>query len=481
MPSLHRLRFHLFLVLPAVLFLGACAAPLGPGYTIEKQSIDLRYFAGDPPRVKVQARYQLKNTGNRSLSSLDVGLPGEKEFVRNNLRATIDGGPVSLTSAADGNEMQASFPRAWAQKEVHEVVLEYELAGPSTPNVGFTIAGDSLFLSSAGWYPILRPPSGLFGKGGDRQKPFDLTLRVPEGFLAHSSGRARGVRKENGELVYRFRIGKDDADPFIIAGRFVEQRFQTAGATVIFWTPKRQPLEGQIARTGDHFVATLNEYEKNFGALGKKKEPYRVVIMMSWPYAQLGVYPVASSPNFPRGAILPMILDFSDVGVNANLFLGDFALAQSWFGSLAGSSPVAMFNEGLCIYASRFIAHQVPGWETDRKGEMKHALLLYEMQLPDKERSLLAMTEGKIPEEKHFALAKGEMFLGALEDRCGPDNLRHALRHLARSLRGSKYGYDELRSALEQECHQDLGPMFREWLTETGIPVDFRQRYATQP
>jgi aminopeptidase N len=52
---------------------------------------------------------------------------------------------------------------------------------------------------------------------------------------------------------------------------------------------------------------------------------------------------------------------------------------------------------------------------------------------------------------------------------------------MVQSLRGSTYGYAELRSALEQECHQDLGPMFREWLTETGIPADFRQRYETKP
>ena len=113
---------------------------------------------------------------------------------------------------------------------------------------------------------------------------------------------------------------------------------------------------------------------------------------------------------------------------------------------------------------------------------MQNALHLYTgTQMPVKEVSLLAMTEGKVLAEKPFALAKEEMFLVALEDRCGHENLRHALRHLAQSLRGSKYGYDELRSALEQECRQDLGPMFREWLAETGIPDDFRARYETGP
>jgi hypothetical protein len=483
MPAKHRLRFSLLRLLPAVLFLAACTAPLGPGYTIEKQSLDAHYFASDPLRFEIHARFRLKNTGNRSLSSLNVRLPGQKEYGRKNLRATIDGAAASLSPAADGNEMQVIFPRAWAPRDVHEIVLDYELAGPSAPSQGIALTSESLFLAGACWYPVLLPPKALFGKGGDRRKPLEMTLRVPEGFLAQSSGRARGVHKENAELVYRFRIGKEDSDPFILAGRFFEQRFQSAATTVIFWTPGGPLTPDQLARAGGNFAATLEEYEKNYGALGKKKEPYWVVGMKEWPSAQEGEYPVAGTPNFPRGAVLPVVSDNSDKAVNANLVLGDYALAQSWLGGAAGagSSPGATFSEGLCIYASRFIAHQVPGWETDRKGEMKKALLLYDAQLPNKGRSLLAMTEGRTAEEKHYALAKAGMFLIALEDRCGPDNLQHALRHLAQSLRGSNYSYDELRSALEQECHQDLGPMFREWLTETGIPADFRARYGAKP
>ena len=53
------------------------------------------------------------------------------------------------------------------------------------------------------------------------------------------------------------------------------------------------------------------------------------------------------------------------------------------------------------------------------------------------------------------------------------------MRHLAESLRGEAYGYTDLRSAIEWECHADLGPMFREWTFETGIPGDFRLLYQT--
>ena len=488
MPASHRLGFWQFFLPAAALFLSSCAVPLGAGYSIKKQSLDVHYLAGDPPRLEIRARYRLKNTGNRSLAALEVGLPEEKNYGRKNLRATLDGGEIATSALSKGagleDEARISFPRPWAQKEEHDLAIEYELTEPFAPYIGIAITGDSFFLSSAGWYPVLRPPEGLFGKGGDRQEPFELSVRVPRGFLARSSGRARGVRKENAELVYRFRIGPEDADPFIIAGRYFEQQFHNAEATILFWTLKAPLPQDQLARAGAHLAASIKEYESAFGVLSKKKEPYRVVGMLRWPSGFVAGFLLASTPSFPLGAVIPT-QDDSEIKVNdLTLTLADYGLAQSWFASAAPAEPgsSSTFNEVLCHYAVNFVAGVAFGERTERNGQLQGALSLYpEMQKQIKERPLLSMTEGKVPREKLLALIKGELFLGALEDKCGQDNLRRALRHLVQSLRGSAYGYNELRSALEQECHQDLGPTFREWLTETGIPADFRQRYETKP
>ena len=69
------------------------------------------------------------------------------------------------------------------------------------------------------------------------------------------------------------------------------------------------------------------------------------------------------------------------------------------------------------------------------------------------------------------------MFFVALEDRYGKENVRRALAHLVRSLRGSRFGFAELRSALELETQQNLGDFFRLWLDQTGIPPEVRARY----
>jgi aminopeptidase N len=72
---------------------------------------------------------------------------------------------------------------------------------------------------------------------------------------------------------------------------------------------------------------------------------------------------------------------------------------------------------------------------------------------------------------------RGALFFVALEDLCGHDNLRTALRDIIRTRASSNTGYEELRSALETASQKDLADMFRAWLIQSGIPAGFRARY----
>ena len=70
------------------------------------------------------------------------------------------------------------------------------------------------------------------------------------------------------------------------------------------------------------------------------------------------------------------------------------------------------------------------------------------------------------------------LFFVALEDLCGHDNLRAALRDIIHDRAGSDTGYEELRAATESASGKDLAEMFRTWLVQPGIPGDFRARYS---
>jgi aminopeptidase N len=73
---------------------------------------------------------------------------------------------------------------------------------------------------------------------------------------------------------------------------------------------------------------------------------------------------------------------------------------------------------------------------------------------------------------------RAALFFVALEDVCGRDNLSAAFRYIVSARAGEETGYEEFRAALESASHRDLAEMFRRWLTQPGVPDDFRARYA---
>ena len=66
-------RFPLAVLAVAVSFWAAsCAVALGPGYTIEKQEIRVRFADKPEPRIEVAADYHVKNTGTRPLREMSL-------------------------------------------------------------------------------------------------------------------------------------------------------------------------------------------------------------------------------------------------------------------------------------------------------------------------------------------------------------------------------------------------------------------------
>ncbi|MCL4524031.1 MAG: hypothetical protein M1451_08985 [Acidobacteria bacterium] len=103
-----------------VLFAAACAVPLGPGFHTEKELLEVRFVPGAPPHLQVRATFTLKNSGNAPLDSLDLSLPGEKDFGAQNLRITVDGAAIAAQPLADAAPGAANarivFSAPWPQK-----------------------------------------------------------------------------------------------------------------------------------------------------------------------------------------------------------------------------------------------------------------------------------------------------------------------------------------------------------------------------
>src|SRR5271156_4928433 len=97
-----RSRVLLFLAaLAAALCAAACTAAFGPGYTIEKQEMEVRFTADSQPVIHIDSAYRLRNDGNQPLDSIELRLPGRQRFNFTDPHAAWDGHSLSIETSPD--------------------------------------------------------------------------------------------------------------------------------------------------------------------------------------------------------------------------------------------------------------------------------------------------------------------------------------------------------------------------------------------
>lgn len=456
----------LVVVTLAALLSAACAVPLGPGYTVEKQQLDVRYVPSQPAHLEIRASYTLKNTGNSDLAFIETTLPDEKENGRSNLRVLVDNAEVVAQNAATDKaprKGRVPFASPWPQKQKRTIVMEYQLSIP----IGTSAPVEGFYLSTSDWYPVFQPPKGLFSKGGERPEKWDLLVRVPDRFLVHASGNPKGTKRRAGEAEHRFRQSPDDFDPFIVSGRYHEQQVTTHGITVRFWTSESAGFE-KAKRLGTYLAETIQAYEQAFGRRRSRSQ---------------GVWMVEVTPESPSSYTFHLpdgVLFIRGFWMDEDAFLASAneMLSKGWFQVDSEESLIPLWP-GLSWYAG-FVAAEAHG----KKLPQNVAGLLALHGLARK--AVKNLTEDGTADaqlakawESQMRSTRSKLFFIALEQKCEKEGLRPALKRLAQSMNGETVGVADLRSALEAETGQDLAEFFRVWLNQPGIPDDFRKKYST--
>src|SRR5207302_1704446 len=140
----------------SLLSLVACAVPLGPSYTVEEQQLEVRYVATSRPHRGVRASYRLINTGNQALSSLEVTLPAEKAYGRQNLRVLLDNQELApqVVSEPQKDTFRISFDAAWPRRARHAIEIAYDLTAGVESDPRIVMGRDAFVLCSGSWYPL---------------------------------------------------------------------------------------------------------------------------------------------------------------------------------------------------------------------------------------------------------------------------------------------------------------------------------------
>jgi hypothetical protein len=480
-------------LLPAVAILAAwmasgCTAAFGPGYTVEKQRVDVSYSQQTPDHVSVRASYELKNTGTRPLSALELQPPDAEIIQPQDLHVEWRGKTVEIpsTKSADNTAdiLRAALPESWAIGESGEFLVFYDVKiSPEKSAIGAN-HGAAFFLPSSGWLPALLPAHGAFATGGAPPPKWDLVVSVPEGYRVRASGENRGADKKAKGAGLRFeQQSGTNFDAYVSAGPYVEQQIHSSGRTVIFWTASplannRSGALGKLIAADDSFFTT------EFGAPEKNKSPiYLIECPEGTPRSQ--DRPWVSQTGCltqPHSVVIPsedFAADFRTGAPEGYMKSVDLQLAATWL----------YFSARLGRYDALFPLAAVPDYAgidlaVSRNPQSRNQAvrdLLHQVDaIPDGGKQLAHVVAQDSPEIKDRARAESILFFFALEDRCGAKNVHKGLARASRLLRGATWGPADLRSAIEAECGGPvLDGFFREWMHSSQIPPEFRARYAT--
>jgi hypothetical protein len=460
-----------------------CTAAFGPGYTIEKQRVDVSYTQQTPDRVSVRASYELKNTGTRPLSTLELQPPDAEIIPPQDLRVEWRGKTIEIPTVKPADNtadtLRAALPESWAIGESGEFLVSYDVKiSPEKSAIGANHSA-AFFLPSSGWLPALLPAHGAFATGGAPPPKWDLVVNVPEGYRVRASGENRGADKKAKGAGVRFeQLSGTNFDPYVAAGPYIEQQIHSTGRTVIFWTASplannRSGALGKLIAAADSFFTT------EFGAAEKNKSPiYLIECPQGTPVSQ--ERPWTSQTGCltqPHSVVIPSE-DFAVSAPEGYMKSVDLQLAATWL----------YFSARLGRYDALFPLVAVPDYAgidlaVSRNPESRNQAvrdLLHKVDAIPSDGKPLAhvLTEDPL-DVKDRARAESILFFFALEDRCGAKNVHKGLARASRLLRGETWGPADLRSAIEAECGGPaLDSFFREWMHGPGIPPEFRARYA---
>jgi hypothetical protein len=466
----------LLLMLLAVAGIGAaaCTAALGPGYTIEKQEVRVHFVAEPEPRILLEADYQLRNSGNQPLSSLQLRLPGRRRFHVGTAHADWDGAVLAFeTSLSNARDTLLRFPEPWPISVRHTLRLSAEIQQPAAGEPSLNFAPDAFFLPAQGWSPELLPAKGLFPTGGVPPQKWNLLVRVPDTFLVHTSGKVAKNSHGGGELLVRAVQEPRDRYPFVIAGRYTSTPLDAAKQKVYLWTRAAQNARS-LGPASDALVRAIQAYDLAFGSRSKDVHPLWIVecpvaegcfSLRDSAYAR--ILGEAEEPITAEMASLDTVLADISAGTLEIATLVAPSLAASWLGY--GQNP-GFYGQRPPLYALPAFAaalgrESIEG-PSEREETIRRALQLIPRNAPKQKT-----------EDAVLLRAKSFLFFYALQERYGQEAFRNALRHMLDARRGRGFDLDDLIAAFEQETHQNIAEFVRLWMKHPGVPGEFRARH----
>lgn len=467
-------------------FAAGCVQPLGPGFRFADRQTEIRVSEGTPGRIHFHVVDELENAGDRPLHSLDVRLPEGSAFGAQNMSVQIDGVEISPqhSSAIDSRMMSAAFDPTWKRNEGRTIISEWDLMPESSERGTIAASADGFFIADETALPLWQTPKSVFARGGSNPAKELLTIYAPQDFRVLAPGKpfkrdAKGA--DGGEAGRRFLIDPDrDPLPYVVAGRYQEKVVRSRDGQVRFWT--FQPLAGDMAQmAADRLSSSMKALTEFFGPVSSGEITVRIAESPVELAPEFGAIDDPGGVSFPEGALLDSRTFQQGIANEAVLQLTEYELARTWFGWRVRPTPAAqiLMGRGAGLFGL-VIAAENRGQDERRRMIASFLQRYDEAREIAPDRRLMEPPAGYSHDERISTGYRAALFFVALEDFCGRDNLKTALRDIIHDRSGSDTSYEDLRAAAESASGKDLAEMFRVWLVQPGLPDEFRARYRTK-
>ncbi len=460
----------------AAYWAAACAVALGPGYAIVKQELSVQFQPNPEPIIRIDATYQLKNTGNQPLASLELRLPGRRRFHFADPRAEWDKTPLTFEPSPDNpRNVQLKFPQPWKVSSLHTLRLSVEYQRAAADEAVLSFTPDAFFLPAQGWSPELLPARGIFATGGVPPKKWDLVVQVPDGFLVHTSGhikrRSKNSRDGRAQVLRALQDPKDGY-PFVVAGRFSATTLNPGRQTVNLWTRSPQDADA-LSQPSAALVRAIHAYDSMFGHRVQESDDLWIVecpaVSGCFSNSSSAYGKLIAGENEKASAEMASI-DTVMVDLTAGapqIAAAAPSLAASWLGY--GRNPGFFEQDPPLSALPAFAAAR--GREAAGGSEARAEIIRRVLH------AIPAQPQPGQTEDATVLRAKSFLFFYGLQDRYGAEVFNAALRHMLEARRGGGFSLDDLIAAFEAESHQDVAPFVRLWMKHPGVPREFRARY----
>ncbi len=454
-----------------------CAAALGPGYSIVKQQITVQFVPAPQPAIRIEGVYQLKNTGNQPLTSVELRLPGHRRFHFSDPSAHWDTTSLIFAASPDNpRNVLLTFPQPWTVSSQHTLRLSVEYQRPGSGETALSFTPDAFFLPAQGWSPELLPQRGILATGGVPPKSWNLIVRVPGDFLVHASGQAHKqlskISRDASERTMRIPQTRKDGYPFVIAGRYIATTLTAGHEAVNLWTRSPQDPEA-LHQTSEALVRAIQTYDSTFGT--PPKDSHRLWIVECPEVA--GCF-TSTTSNFSR-----LILEVNEK-TSAEMASQDTAMVDLSSGApeIAAAAPSLAaswlgYGQNPGFFEQTPPLSALPGFAALRGREAVEGPQVRAQIVRRLLRAIPANSQPSKPEADDVLRAKSLLFFYGLQDRYGQQVFSAALRHLLDARGGGGFDLDDLIAAFEQETHQNVAQFVRLWMKHPGVPEDFRARY----